>query len=99
MGRRGSRKTAVVRASVGLERAARDAEEWTAALRAAHSEADRGPRRASAPAQQTRAVPGRRLTVHAADRAEPDEPRGEAGKGEEGRAHPSSHVLLALVDA
>jgi len=39
------------------------------------------------------------FTVHAAERAEPDEPRGEASKGEEGRAHPSSHVLLALVDA
>ena len=41
----------------------------------------------------------RRLTVHAADRAEPDEPGVEAGEGEEGRAHPSSHVLLAPVDA
>ena len=37
--------------------------------------------------------------VHAADRAEPDDPRGEASEREEGRAHPSSHVLLALVDA
>ena len=99
MGRRGSREAAVVRASVGLERAARDAEEWTAALRAAHATVDRGARRASAPAQQTRAVPDRRLTVHAADRAEPDDPRGEAGEREEGRPHPSSHVLFALVDA
>ena len=41
----------------------------------------------------------RRLTVHAADRAEPDEPGVEAGEGEEGRAYPSSHVLLAPVDA
>ena len=41
----------------------------------------------------------RRLTVHAADRAEPDDPRGEAGEGEEGRAHPSTHLLFALVDA
>src|SRR3954462_5865873 len=99
MGRRRSREAAVVRAAVGLERATRDAEEWTAALRAAHAAVDRGARRASAPAQHTRAVPDRRLTVHAADRAEPDDPGGEARQGEEGGAHPATHVLLALVDA
>ena len=98
MGRRGSREAATVRASVGLERATRDAEEWTAALRAAHATVDRGARRASAPAQQTRAVPDRRLTVHAADRAEPDEPRFEASEAEEGCAYPShtfcSHLSM-----
>src|SRR5687767_8897246 len=98
MGRRGSGEAATVRASVGLERAARNAEERTDSLRAAHATVDRSAGRASAPAQQTRAVSDRRLTVHAADRAEPDEPGVEAGEGEEGRAYPSSHVLLALVD-
>ena len=37
-----------MRASVGLERATRDAEEWSAALRAAHATVDRGAGRASA---------------------------------------------------
>jgi integrase len=92
-----SREAAVMRASIGLEQAARDTKERTAALRAAHPKANRGTRRASASAQQTRAVPGRRLTLHTADRAEPDDLRGEAGEREEGRAHPPSHVLLASV--
>src|SRR4051812_15042893 len=99
MGRRGSRKAAVVRASVGLERAARDAEEWEASLRAAHATVDRGARRASTPAQQTRAVSDRRLTVHAADRAEPDDPRGQASEGAEGDPHSASDVLLVARDA
>ena len=37
--------------------------------------------------------------VHSADRAEPDDPGGAASEREEGRSHPSSHILLALVDA
>src|SRR5262245_52679578 len=99
MERRRSREAAVVRASVGLERATRNAEEWTAALRAAHATADRRARRAPAPAQQTGAVSDRRLSVHAADRAEPDAARGKASEREEGRAHPSSHILLAPLNA
>ena len=57
MGRRRSREAATVRPSVGLERASRNAEEWTATIRAAHATVDRGARRASAPAKQARAVP------------------------------------------
>jgi hypothetical protein len=80
-------------------RASRNAEEWTATICAAHATVDRGARRASAPAKQAGALPGGRLAVHTADRAEPDDPGGAASEREEGRTHPSSHVLLALVDA
>ena len=69
------------------------------ALRAAHATADRGARRASAPAQQAGALPGRWHAVHAADRAEPDDPGGAAGERQARGAHPASHVLLAPVDA
>ncbi len=50
------------------------------AIRAAHATADRGARRASAPAEQAGALPGRRHAVHAADRAEPDDPGGAASE-------------------
>jgi hypothetical protein len=71
----------------------------TAALRAAHTTAHRGARRASAPEEQAGVLPGRSHAVHAADRARPDATGGEAGERQAWGAHPASHVLLAPLDA
>ena len=100
MGRRRSREAATVRPSVGLERAGGNAEGWTA------SDMCRSRDGLTAALVEHRHLRSKRvlcqderLAVHSADRAEPDDPGGAASEREEGRAHPSSHVLLALVDA
>ncbi len=76
--------------SFGLEWTGGNAEGWTAALRAAHATAHRGPRRASTPEKQAGVLPGRSHAVHAADRAEPDDPGGAAGERQAWGAHPTS---------
>ena len=91
VGRCRSRETATVCPALGLERTGGNAEGWTAALRAAHATAHRGARRASAPEEQAGVLPRRWHTVHAADRAEPDDPGGAAGERQARGAHPASH--------
>src|SRR5689334_22419306 len=70
-----------------------------APLSAAHRTARRDVSGTSPPAQRTRAVSGRWGAVHAADRAEPNDPRGEASEGAEGDPHSPSHVLLVARSA
>jgi hypothetical protein len=70
-----------------------------APIRATHATAHHGARRTSAPEEQAGVLPGRSVPVHAADRAEPDDPGGAAGERQARGAHPASHVLLAPFDA
>ena len=79
-----------------------DAEGWTATVRAAHATARR---RRSVEHRHLRspagALPGRTAAVHPADGAEPRCMRAarRAKLSQDGRSHPSSHVLLAPGDA
>ena len=67
--------------------------------RVVQATAHRGARRASAPEEQAGILPGRSHAVHAADRARPDAPGGEAGERQAWGAHPPPYVLLSPVDA
>ena len=64
---KGASRSTTIGVPTGTDRG--NAEGWTAAILAAHATADRGARRASAPAEQRGVLPGRSHAVHAADRA------------------------------
>src|SRR5258705_939085 len=100
VGRCGSRQPAALHPSVRLERSGDDAQGWAATSCAAEETTGGCTERPPAPAEHPRALSGRYVTAHAADRADPGEASRAEGKGDAPRgAHPPSHVLLAPGDA